>query len=94
MAVGVPRGDLRRNPALHRGHLPCVRMDPGRNHERTRALRCQLAMRATEKGHLALPAPERVEENPQPLIQKTKSREYRMVASVLPGRDEGVDRWR
>ena len=63
--------DLRRDTALYRNNIPCFRMGPRRNHEGTWTLRYEKGIRATQEGHLALPAQERLEENPQPLIQNS-----------------------
>ena len=65
--------NVRGNPALHRRHLQGLRLDPGRSHPGTRALRPVQAIRQTQKGHLASAPAQRLETKAEPL----KSPEYR-----------------
>ena len=59
--------DVRRNAALHRRRVQSLRLDPGRNHPGTRALRHEQPVRQAQKGHLA-PAPaQRLETQAQSL---------------------------
>ena len=75
--------DVRRNTAIHRRRLPGLRLDPGRNHPGTRALRSAKAVRQASKGHLAPTAQKRLETNPQPLTLYPPSRDDRTLTSSL-----------
>ena len=61
----APGGDLRRDPALHRRRLPCIRLDTDRDHPEARALRPGQALRKTQEGCLAEAPPTRLAAHPQ-----------------------------
>ena len=62
-----PDGDLRRDSALHWCRVQGLWMDPCWHDPRTRQVRQQKRMREAQKGYLALPTPQGLEANAQPL---------------------------
>ena len=58
--------DLRRDPALHRGRLPGIGLDPCREHSGPWAPRPRQALRQAPQGHLASAPSAGLETNPRP----------------------------